>query len=122
MRGELTITVNKDELLAALKENRETHGAAYEKAKAGYIKVTMAEMKEQLQRLVDGRVLGRIFFNAPPEDHTGDYNDAIAMMTWSMDDTIELTQGQFKQYVNDDWGWKESWVTSNTAYMTEADS
>jgi hypothetical protein len=39
------------------------------------------------------------------------------MMEWSQDDTVALTQSQFKQYVQDDWGWKDQWLTSNTAYM-----
>jgi hypothetical protein len=42
------------------------------------------------------------------------------MMEWSEDQTVELTQQQFKQYVTDDWGWKDSWVASNTAYMKAA--
>ena len=117
MRGELTITVDKDELLIKLRENRATHGAAYEKAKAGYIKVTMKQIEEYLTRLADGNLLERAFIPSPPEDHTSDYDDAVAMMTWSTDAEIELTQGQFKQYVQDDWGWKDQWMVSNTQYL-----
>lgn len=113
----LTVNVDKARLLAALKKNRDTHGIAYEQAKKGYIKVTRVELEEQLQRLVAGKLLDRIWFNNPPDDHTGDYDDAIQMMEWSQDDTIALTQAQFKQYVMDDWGWKDSWITSNTAYI-----
>jgi len=116
-RGELTIRVDKVELLKALIENRETHGAAYEKAKAGYIRVTTEQVKTYLTRLANGELLERAFLPAPPEDHTSDYDDVIAMMTWSTDDTIELGQQQFKQYFNDDWGWKENWMVSNTAYL-----
>jgi hypothetical protein len=118
IRGELTIQVNKSELLVALKRNREKHGAAFEKAKAGYIKVTTQQVREYLTRLANGELLERAFLPAPPEDHTGDYDDAIDMMTFpSPDTTIELAQGQFKQYVKDDWGWKDTWVASNTAYL-----
>jgi len=117
MRGELVITVSKDELLTALKENRATHGAAYEKAKAGYIKVTTKQIQEYLTRLTNGNLLERAFIPTPPEDHTGDYDDAIDMMTWSQDDKIELTQSQFRQYVKDDWGWKDQWMVSNTQYL-----
>jgi hypothetical protein len=116
----LTVNVDKARLLSTLKRNREAHGAAYEKAKAGYIKVTTAQLKEYVERLAEGELLIQRFINSPPEDHTGDYDDAIQMMEWSRDDTIELTQGQFKQYVMDDWGWKDSWVTSNTAYLDAA--
>jgi hypothetical protein len=118
MRGELTRPLNKAALLTALENNRERHGAAFRKAKAGYIKVTTEQMKQYLTRLANGELLERAFIPAPPEDHTGDYDDAIDMLSFpGPDDTIELTQQQFKQYVKDDWGWKDSWVTSNTTYL-----
>jgi hypothetical protein len=113
----LTINVDKTRLLATLKRNRETHGIAYEQAKKGYIRVTTEQLKEYVELLANGELLVQRFINAPPEDHTGDYDDAIAMMEWAQDDDVELTQGQFRQYVQDDWGWKDSWVTSNTAYI-----
>lgn len=117
MRGELTIQVSKAELMRALKENRDKHGAAFEKAKAGYIKLTRRELEAGLEKLDRGEMIHRILTNMPPEDHTSDYDDAIDMMTWSTDNVIELTQQQFKQYVKDDWGWKDTWVTSNTQYL-----
>src|SRR4051812_25237278 len=117
VRGDLTIKVSKARLLATLRGNRETHGAAYEKAKAGYIKVTTLQLKEYVEQLANGELLVQRFINPPPEDHTDDYDDAIQMMEWSTDDEIELTQGQFKQYVMDDWGWKDSWVASTSAYI-----
>ena len=115
--NQITIYVEKARLLSALKENREKHGAAYEKAKAGYLKLAQRRLNEWLERLMNGELLDRAFLEAPPDDHTGDYDDVIQMMEWSQNDSIELTQGQFKQYVMDDWGWKDQWVTSNTAYL-----
>lgn len=117
VRGELTIQVSKGELLAALKENREKHAAAFEKAKAGYIKVMRQSLEKHLQDLRRGEMIHRIISDAPPDDHTADYDDVISMMEWAKGGEVELTQQQFKQYVKDDWGWKDSWVTSNTAYL-----
>lgn len=118
MRGnDLTITVDKTALLEALRENRAKHGKAFEKAKAGYIKVTMKQLEEYINQLANGDTGIARFVNAPPEDHTGDYDDAIDMMEWSTDDTIELSQSQFVQYVKDDWGWKQSWTVSNSEYL-----
>ena len=117
MRGELTINVRRTELLEALKENRDLHGAAFEKAKAGYVRVERRHLLEALDRLDRGEMINRILGNVPPENHTSDYDDAIDMMMWSTDDIVELTQQQFKQYVKDDWGWKNQWVTSNSMYL-----
>jgi len=118
--NQLTVNVDKVRLLAALKENREQHGAAYEKAKAGYIRVTTKQVQDYLTRLANGELLERAFLPSPPEDHTSDYDAAILMMEWSSDDTVELTQAQFAQYVQDNWGWRESWLVSNTAYLEAA--
>jgi hypothetical protein len=109
--GDLTITVSKDSLLATLKGNRAKHGEAFKKAKEGYIKVTTEQLEAYVRRLADGELL---------EDHTTDYDDAIDMMEWSTDGTIELTQSQFVQYVKDDWGWKDNWVASTAAYIEAA--
>jgi hypothetical protein len=117
MRDGITIQVDPDRLMLALEQNRSTHAEAYEKAKLGYIKVTTKQVEEYLTRLANGELLERAYLPAPPEDHTSDYDDAIEMMRWAKDDTIELTQQQFRQYVMDDWGWKDNWVTSNTAYL-----
>jgi len=116
-RDGITINVDKTRLRDALRKNRAQHGAAYEQAKAGYIKVTTQQIEQYLTRLANGELLERAFLPAPPDDHTSDYDDAIEMMQWSKDDVIELTQGQFKQYVMDDWGWKDTWLASNTEYM-----
>lgn len=115
--GSITIRVDKKQLLEALEKNKAAHGAAYEKAKAGYLKVTRQSLEDMLQRIVGGELLPRLWLDTPPDDHTGDYDDVIAMMQWSLDNTIELTQAQFKQYIQDDWGWKDAWTTSNATYL-----
>lgn len=118
--GQLTVSVSVEKLLDTLQINRDGHAAEYAKAKAGYIKVTTGQLNDYIERLANGEMLGRAYIPQPPEDHTGDYDDAIAMMQWSQDATIDLTQDQFKQYVQDDWGWKSSWVTSNSTYTAAA--
>ena len=120
MRDGLNIKVDKDRLMLALEQNRSSHTAQYQKARAGYITVTTEQVRGYLNRLLDGELLERAFLPSPPEDHTPDYDDAIEMMAWAQDEFIELTQGQFKQYVMDDWGWKDQWMTSNTAYLDAA--
>lgn len=115
----LTISVKKDQLLTALKQNRAGHAAQYEKAKAGYLKVTKAKLAELVDRVAAGELIGRVWLDHAPEDHTADYDDAIDMLEWDTNDEVALTQSQFKQYVQDDWGWKEQWLTSNSAYLPD---
>lgn len=51
-----------------------------------------------------------------PEDHTKDYDRAIQMVEWSIEDTIELDTRQFQQLVMDEWEWKERFDTQIAAY------
>jgi hypothetical protein len=52
-----------------------------------------------------------------PEDHTDDYERAIKMLDLDVREDIELTEQEFAQYVLDDWGWKDQWTTTNSAYL-----
>jgi adenine-specific DNA methylase len=115
--GDITITVNKDELLTKLKENRETHHELYEKAWEGYCKLARQTLEEMLDTIKQKKPIGQYFKHTPPEDHTADYDDVIDMLSWSLGSEVELTQTQFIQYVKDDFGWKETWTTSNTGYI-----
>jgi hypothetical protein len=115
--NQITITVAKPELLKVLKANRDQHRELYEEAWAGYCKAARAELEESLKRIKAGKPIPRYLVAVAPEDHTNDYEDVIAMLEMAINDEIELTQAQFKQYVQDDWGWKEQWVTSNTQYL-----
>lgn len=113
----ITILVTKDELLTVLRENREKHRGLFEKAWDGYCTLTRAELEEKLARIKKGKSIDCFFRNQPPDDHTDDYDDVIDMLTMATDEKIELTQPQFKQYVKDDWGWSQTWTSSNTAYI-----
>lgn len=115
----LTVWVPRARLLEALRTNRDGHAAQYEKAKAGYLKVTEKKLADLLKRVADGELVDRVWLDGPPDDHTGDYDDVISMMEWSEQESIELTQSQFKQYVQDDWGWREQWLTSNSVYLPD---
>lgn len=118
--NEITITVDLNELLTRLKENRAGHAQAYAKAWEGYMKVTREELEDKLARIKAGKPIDRFLGGSPPEDHTKDYDVVIEMLVMSVGNTLSLTQGQFRQYVQDDWGWKEQWTTSNTAYLAAA--
>lgn len=117
MNNEITITVDKDALLGILKENRGKHGAAFRKAWDGYSKLVRQELEDMLTAVKGDKPIPRFLNNVPPEDHTTDYDDVIDMLQMNIANTVELTQPQFRQYVKDNWGWKQQWETSNTAYI-----
>jgi hypothetical protein len=111
------VKVKKDELLEILRANRDEHGERYQKARRGYRKAVEAELRIMLSKVMDGEVVGVALANIPPEDHTGDYDDVIDMLGMDTDDTVILSQAQFRCYVKDNWGWKQQWITSNSEYI-----
>jgi hypothetical protein len=111
------VTVEKAALLKILRENRDRHGSIYEKAWAGYRKAAIAELESMLDRIREGQHIAVALANIPPEDHTSDYEDVIDMLEMDTGDRVVLSQAQFRCYVKDNWGWKQTWTTSNTAYI-----
>jgi hypothetical protein len=115
--NDITITVEKVKLLDVLKSNRTTHGIAYASAWEGYCKMARTELEEKLARIKQGRRIDPFLGHNPPDDHTRDYDDVIEMLEMDVRDTVDLTQAQFRCYVKDNWGWKQTWTASNTAYI-----
>lgn len=99
------VTVNKAELLEALRANREDHRKIFEEALVGYAKEAQAELREHLKRLAAGKRRNIYIQKIVPEDHTRDYDTAIRMFEMALGETVVLKEKDFRQYVMDDWGW-----------------
>ena len=117
----LSVRVNKSDLLAVLKKNRETHRENYERARDGFIKLLTKELEDKLDMIREGERIPQLHFdNRQPEDHTDEYDTIIGMLEMSTDGTIELSYQQYQQWVEDNWNWKQLWTTSNTQYIEAA--
>jgi hypothetical protein len=112
-----SITVNKADLLAKLQENRDNHRAEFLKALDGWRITAEAESTKLAEEAKAGK-LKLAFLSLPrPEDHTSDYDRRIQMYEMDINTTVELEEHEFAQYVQDDWGWRKQWTTSNSTYM-----
>lgn len=126
----ITMSFKKAELLSKLTENRNKHGEQFKKARKGWLKEVAAECEKVAAAAKEGDLVvisrGRhtrhehpitsVLFEEP-EDHTKEYDRIIEMLKMSSDDTIKITDTQFREYVQDEWGWKEEWAASNTKYI-----
>lgn len=112
-----TVTVSKQKLQIIVSENRNKHRAQFEEAFEGYRKECIALLSRNLDDLKSGRKVEVRFYEVAPQDHTGDYDTVLNMLSMSVDDNIELTHQEFQQYVEDDWNWREQWNASNMKYM-----
>ena len=111
-------TVNRLDLLQKLKDNRDQHEETYNLAVQGYMEAVTQELKDKLESLEEGDDIGRYIQNVKPEEHLDDYDEVIGMMEMNIDSEITLDQALFRQYVMDQWQWKQQFTMSTSAYTS----
>lgn len=120
------VKVKREDLLKKVKENRVTHIKEYREAVEGYKSAAIAELakgmiqlKKQVDDLETGEMirLSTVSFNlAVPQDHTKDYDQVIAMLEMSVDDTLTIRSDEFACFVMDDWDWKQDFLNTSMLY------
>lgn len=113
-----TITVKKSDLLDILRKNRESHRETFVKAQEVYRKAVIAELDRMLAEARNGDKIRRAFSLPEPEEHTEDYDMAIAMLEMDVGEEVELNRGEFATYVMDEWGWQMSFAANTSSYVT----
>lgn len=114
------INVKKTELLETVRANRAKHRQIFLEAQEGYRKAAIRELETMLDDAREGRVIRRSVRLLEPVDQTKDYDRVIRMLEMSQDDFIQLEEGDFAQYVLDDWHWKRQFLHANSAYSVTA--
>jgi len=111
------VKVKRGELLETVQYNRDQHHNEWVKAYEGYRVACIGALKTNLDAF-QARKSERITINeAPPEDHTRDYDRVVRMLEMSTEAEITLSAEAFSQYVMDEWHWKHSWSVSNAKYL-----
>jgi hypothetical protein len=118
--GDRTIKINKDKLLAQLRENAGKHQEAFALAKEGFLIELRHELQDKLRELSDGEPVELRFKVHYPDNHYPDYLAVIEELEWDESETIELDRTEFQWYVQDQWHWRDAWFASNTGYITTA--
>jgi hypothetical protein len=116
IKGIQHIAVKKDALIAALKKNRDGHRSQYEEAHAGYRKALIETVGRMYDDAKKGLEVAHMIHLDIPEDHTRDYDRLVGMLDMSIDETVLITATEYSQYVMDDWGWKERFISTSNAY------
>lgn len=111
------VTVNKAQLIAAIRDNREQHRQQFELALEGWHADALERLNKLKQELSKGKRFNVAINLLMPEDHTPDYDLVLKMLTMHLADTVTIPTQEFRQYVMDDWSWKRQWTNSNSAYV-----
>jgi hypothetical protein len=114
-----SININRNILLAALRDNLDAHTAEYLEALQDYRVLIIRKLHDAFEqaKLVGPADAAKITvqFN-PPQDHRVDYKDAIEMLEFSADEIINLDQESFKAYVKNEWSWTQSFKVMAASY------
>lgn len=113
-----TTTVDRDRLLAVLRENKEQHIAMHAEAREGYIQKAMKALELRMLELRDAHVVSLDFKFRPPQNYEAEYDTAIQMMEWNENDQVTLTAEEFRCFVLDDWDWTSNFLYSNSPYSS----
>jgi hypothetical protein len=112
-----TVEVQKASLVETLEENKADHIEEFEEAWEAYSEKLVNNLETMLEVAKSGRAAEvRLHINlVRPENHEVDYERAIQMLKWEVNDTVELREDEFANLVQDDWGWAQSFATSYTS-------
>lgn len=122
MLDDLVVTIGKDDLLAILQHNRDRHRAVFEEAVQRYHEQALAQLNEHIARISGARdkpIAVRVVLPVP-EDHTEDYDRVIGMLEKHTGNAVDVTEGKYRNYVDDQWNWTNAWVANTAAYVADA--
>jgi hypothetical protein len=114
------ITVKKADLLAIMRTNREAHHAIVVEAQRGFRAKVIDRLDEMLRVASKGEKIDLHIGLVMPEDHTNDYDTVIGMLELEVDDEVVLTTYEYRQWVQDNWGWTQTFYGSNSTYSLMA--
>ena len=114
------VKVKKDQLLTALRANKEKHLQIFTEAQLGYRKRVIQELDALLRRAVAGDRVPHHWMLQAPVNQTPEYERAILMLEMSVDDEVTLTANEFQCYVMDRWAWRQKFLQDNAAYSITA--
>lgn len=117
MHGELTVKVSVAVLFETLTENLQEHRNIFLKAQEKYRAAVIEALEQRLEaaRNPDGKI-DTAFYFAVPTDHSEDYQRILGMLKMCTEETIDLDEESYSQYVLDNWSWKRQWATTNASY------
>lgn len=115
-----TVKVKKSELLAKLRHNRSEHREIFEEASEAFRQEVIRVLDERLADAKSGKRIRLRIDLTQPMDQTNEYDQAIAMCEMSVDDVIELSYENFRNYVLDRWHWRDQFIAANATYSAKA--
>lgn len=111
------VTVDTKWLLEQVVANQAEHEDKFQLALVGYKKRVTKLVADLLKEVETGKAARVFISESPPTNHKKEYKRVVAMLMASVEETTKLSAEEFASYVQDDWHWKQEWVTSVSSNM-----
>jgi hypothetical protein len=118
----MKVIAKREEVLTALRTNREEHQQILKEARAGYVQKAREALSKRLDQLASGKLIALHFDLVLPLDYTKEYDAAIRMLGLHQEETVTLDESMVRCLVLNEWGWMSGFLTSNSAYSNTARS
>jgi len=113
-----SVRVKKNELEMKVWENKQRHDKLLKETTRRYWAACKAELEKAMERVekMDKSWSVGLLSLPKPEDHSMDYEDAMAMLKMSCDETIELSAEDFSKLVLNQWEWRRGFLHVCSSY------
>lgn len=115
-----SVNVNVAKLLGIVQENRAKHKSIYDEAVIQYRLAFIRNLEDKIVNAKAGREISHRIDLPVPEQHLEAYDTLINMLSLTEDESVVLDQGEFEQYVEDNWGWQRSFFANTSSYSNKA--
>jgi len=104
------------ELFEILEKNRDGHRAVFESALEEFKIQAIKAFEQRIDRIKQGDKINLWVDLEEPKDHTQEYDVVLKMLALTIDQEIELNDRQFRQFVMDEWDWKNDFIRTASNY------
>lgn len=111
------IKVEKEKLLAIVKENRAKHATTHEEAVKKYRELVVENLEKALVEAKEGKKFTTDLELVQPVAFVQEYDRAIGMLEMSLDETITIDVNDYTKLVEDRWQWSNQFKLSNSRYL-----
>jgi len=116
--GNRTIKISKFDLIEKIKENQKEHRKDYLKALEGFKLEALKQLADLTRRVGTGDIDDIILQLTKPINNSENYDKILEMFEWEVDTIVELSQDEFKEYVQDEGDESANIKFMNSAYLT----
>ena len=123
-----SVKVNRDELLAVVRENKEKHIWEYNEAIEDFKQVVLKLQEKNVKIAMKNRLKAKAgdvdnferleSIPSKPTTYEAEYTRAIRMLEMSVETEMEIEAQVFNQLALDEWSWKNNFTVSTSMYKT----